>query len=51
MASNYEESLMDLIGSSPNGVICEMTPKGNVIRSLPRNVCVGGYVIRDCTEI
>ena len=51
MASNYTESLMDFIGSSPNSVICEMNSKVKVIGSLPRNVCVGGYVIRDCTEI
>lgn len=51
MASSHQESLMDFIGSSPNRVIYEMTPKVNVIGSLPRNVFVGGYVIRDCTEI
>ena len=50
MASNYQESLMVFIGSSPNRVICEMNSKVNVIRGFPRNVCVGGYVIRDCRK-
>ena len=35
MVSNHQEQLMDFIGSSPNRVICEMTLKGNVIRSHP----------------